>query len=209
MGLDSTTTSLFLFLATGIGAALAGGWHCAGMCGPIAALATSRRATFLYQLGRLIAYALLGSLAGALGEKAFGWIPENRRWIVSLVFALFSLWVLMSVWRLDFANKLQKYLWAHRPRRSPTLDFLSLGLLNGFLPCSWLYGFLVVGAGTGRPLTSAFLMICLWLGALPWLLFFSFLGHNIKRFSKPSVWVERFLFVAIVLGLIAQHFHVH
>ena len=209
LGLDLVGSPNFLFMTTGLGVALAGGWHCAGMCGPIATLATNKKATFLYQLGRVIAYVGLGALAGLFGERAFGWIPEDRRWIVSLALGLLSFWILLSVWKFDFAQKVQKFFWGHRPRRFPTLDYLCLGLLNGFLPCSWLYGFLVVAAGTGHAFTAAFLMFCLWLGALPWLLFFSFLGDKIKRYSKPSPWIERILLAAVAFGLLAQHLHVH
>src|SRR5512141_219921 len=61
-------------------ASLLGSLHCAGMCGPFVAFATLRvkeaspRAQsrghtlqFAYHSGRLLAYAILGTLAGILG----------------------------------------------------------------------------------------------------------------------------------------------
>ncbi|MEL6106783.1 MAG: sulfite exporter TauE/SafE family protein [Planctomycetota bacterium] len=71
-------------------ASVLGSTHCVGMCGPLAlwasgALDQSRQKvlanTSLYHLGRLFTYAMMGLLAGGIGElvtsaakqSAFGW----------------------------------------------------------------------------------------------------------------------------------------
>jgi sulfite exporter TauE/SafE len=59
-----------LWMLAGMG--LAGSLHCAGMCGPLAALAASGRRAWLefplYLIGKASAYIFLGTLVGALGE---------------------------------------------------------------------------------------------------------------------------------------------
>jgi sulfite exporter TauE/SafE len=42
-----------------------------------------------------------------------------------------------------------------------------LGFFSGFLPCGWLYTFLIAGAATKNPLASALTLFLFWLGTLP------------------------------------------
>ncbi len=195
------------FVASSLGAALLGGWHCAGMCGPLATLASNKKAAFLYQAGRLMMYVTLGVISALFGERLFGWIPSNQRWILTLILGGLSFWILLSVWKFDAAIKMQKWLWRRRPRQHPNLDFLYLGALNGLLPCSWLYGFLAVAAGIHQVLPAMVLMSCLWLGSLPWLLSFSWLGGQLRLLAPTQPWIRHALLVAVLLGLFAQHLH--
>lgn len=199
-----TEGSDLAFVAGAVSVAFLGSWHCAGMCGAIAALAPRPKLAALYQLGRLLSYVCLGLLAGQFGETVLGWIPDDRKWIVSALLGLLSLWVLLSVWRLEFPMKMQRFLWRHRPRSKESLDFLSIGILNGFLPCHWLYGFVLVAAGTGSAAKGGALLFSLWLGSLPWLLGASSLGVFAKKFFPSSPWVARVLLVVVIVGLLLQ-----
>lgn len=199
--------SFWIFVGTSLGAALFGGWHCAGMCGPLAALASNRRAVFLYQAGRLGTYLLLGLAASLAGERLLSLVPPESRWALTLVAGLFSAWILLSTWRLGLAENLQKWLWRHRPRGRVFSEFFFLGVFNGLLPCSWLYGFIFVAAGLAHPPRALALMFCLWAGSLPWLLGFSFLGGRIRAAGASSPWFSRVLFASVLLGLVAHHLH--
>ena len=58
---------------------LAGSFHCIGMCGPIAFIIPVDRTskakmfyqTFLYNIGRLISYSLIGVLFGFIGKGLY------------------------------------------------------------------------------------------------------------------------------------------
>jgi hypothetical protein len=177
------------------------------MCGPIAALSTKPKTIALYQTGRLFTYISLGALAGAFGSGVLQWIPEERKWLVTMSLGILALWVLLANWNLEFPMRLQKFLWRHRPRGGETTEFLSLGILNGLLPCHWLYGFLMVAAGFGHPLKGGILLACLWAGSLPWLLGASSLSRIAQDWSPGSrKWISRGLLVTVVLGLILQGF---
>ena len=80
---------------------LVGSLHCAGMCGPLAlALPVSGSSTvsfttgrFAYNLGRVVAYCLLGFVFGLLGKTLF--LAGIQRWIsialgVALLAGLFA-----------------------------------------------------------------------------------------------------------------------
>lgn len=206
LSLPDLDMSNALFVGSAVSVAFLGSWHCAGMCGPIAALSTKPKTIAFYQAGRLLTYVSLGALAAAFGSKVLGWIPDDRKWIVTLLLGLMSFWVLLSSWNLEFPRKLQRLLWSHRPRGTDFTNFFSLGLLNGLLPCHWLYGFLMVAAGFGQPLKGGLLLFCLWLGSVPWLLGASSLSHVARRWSSESRWIARALMLTVVLGLILQGF---
>lgn len=208
MSLPGLESSITVFVTSSVGVAFLGSWHCAGMCGPIAALAKNPRNIVLYQLGRLITYGSLGALAGAFGAGILGWIPDDRKWIVTVLLGVLSFWVLLSTWKLEFPRRLQRFLWSRRPRANETAEFFSLGVLNGLLPCHWLYGFLMIAAGFGGPAKGALLLACLWIGSVPWLVGASTLGQLARRWSSDSKWVPRLLMVTVVLGLILQGFMV-
>lgn len=207
--MNTDASMLFLFVGS-LGTALLGGWHCAGMCGPLALLSKSRMTTALYQFGRLLSYLALGAAAGYVGEHFLHHIPDEARWISGIILGLLALWVLLSSWKLGLFDRLRTFLWRNRPKGGPHLEFFSIGLLNGFLPCTWLYGFLILGAGLQDPLKSMVLMLSLWLGSLPWLLSVAFLGERLRsHFQGARSWAMPLLMVAVIFSLLAHHIHVH
>ena len=95
-----------------VGLGLASGFHCIGMCGPIAlSLGITRKQSvnfylqnIIYQLGRVVSYAFLGGIFGLLGE-GFSLIGFQR---YLTIFAGLML-ILMSSFSLgnnDFSNKI-------------------------------------------------------------------------------------------------------
>ncbi len=106
--------SEFFFFMGALGAAVVGGWHCAGMCGPIAALGRGRLAQVAYQLGRLTSYLALGAFAGVTGAHVLHLLPREHLWVASAVLGVLALWLMLSVWKLGALNRLQKFLWRKR-----------------------------------------------------------------------------------------------
>ena len=169
-------------------ASLLGSLHCAGMCGGFVALYAGdpgRRdgvtvGHVAYNLGRLMAYAVLGALAGALGAALDlgGAVLGFQRAAAAVAGAFIALW--------GFALLLES-LGQHVPRFGPppwlhgsvsrgvrliagwrpVTRALAVGLLTGCLPCGWLYAFVVTAAGTGSAAVGAALMSVFWLGTLP------------------------------------------
>lgn len=191
--------------------ALLGGWHCAGMCGPIATLASSSKEAFYYQAGRLLSYLLLGFLGGRIGQIPFqmGWAlaPGPRLWI-NLAIAGVAAWLMLTTWKLKVPLRLYRYLWQARTSSRWINGHFALGVLNGFLPCVWLYGFLVAGIASGIAIMPVILMGALWLGSLPWLMGFSFFGGRIfqwlRKRPRAFPYVQITLMTALFLALIGH-----
>ncbi|HUK61913.1 MAG TPA: sulfite exporter TauE/SafE family protein [Dongiaceae bacterium] len=176
-------------------ASLLGSPHCAGMCGGFVAFYAGggagagpggggRGAGWLphaaYNGGRLVSYALLGIVAGALG------VGVDRMGALAGVgrVAAVGAGLVMAVWggatllasagvRMPLppppallGNRLGATLKAVR-EQPPAVRALVMGLVTTLIPCGWLYAFVAVAGGTAHPLAGAAVMALFWLGTLP------------------------------------------
>lgn len=178
-------------------ASLVGSLHCAGMCGPIAALASGssqkcdsasgceskrrpRGTTLCYQAGRLLTYLVIGIIAGSLGAALdlggdlVGW-QRGAAWIAGLTSVTIGAAVLIRMWwgkyfHLPLPKFLTQFIVSVRKLSatwSPRKRAWALGMVTGLLPCGWLYTFVLVAAGTGTPWSGMLVMALLWAGAVP------------------------------------------
>lgn len=213
-----------LFLPTLL-ASLAGGLHCAGMCGPFSAACGFEPhgpARFVRQLpyhcGRLLTYGALGGAAGALGHAldlggklagfsrvsalvagltmiAFGLAPFVRRAQASS---------LVTLGRSAPSAGLFTRLFASFSKRAPMTRAFLLGLTTTLLPCGWLYAFVALAAGTGSFASGLTTMVAFWLGTVPWLLGASLgLRALVPRFGARARPVSALLIAASGVFLIA------
>ena len=165
------------------------------MCGPIALalphLSQSRTALvssrLLYNIGRVITYVILGALCGVFGGiiSAAGF----QQGLSIAMGVLIALGVLipsritnpilssgltgrlmqapMGLWRKLFASKGHTTLF-------------TIGLLNGLLPCGFVYIGLAAAAATGTPGSAALYMAMFGLGTVPVMLITSLAGKMIN-----------------------------
>lgn len=188
-------------------ASLVGSLHCAGMCGGIVALCVGGEPVarsrgwprhVAYNLGRLIAYATLGAASGAigaaidLGGKGLG-VPRLAAYAGGVAMILFGAVALLRARGASFTRVTGIALPA--PLRAAigrgiaaaaalpaATRGLVIGLLTAFLPCGWLYAFVVVAAGTGSVAGGALAMTAFWAGTVPVLLA---LGLGLERLAAP------------------------
>ncbi len=191
---------IYLILSSVLLASLIGSWHCVGMCGGlVTAVAKKPQAVGMYHLGRLIAYVLLGILAGFLGKYVFGsalngvlpWILASSMGITFIVIGIYS-WSgplhfnipkpLLSLYSKLFGKSLQ-------PGAGSILPAFIVGFFSAFLPCGWLYSFVLASTALKNPLYSALFLFTFWVGTLPALSFAPLLVQKIlhpiqRRFPK-------------------------
>jgi sulfite exporter TauE/SafE len=175
---DSTTLLPLAILS----ASLAGSLHCVSMCGGLmASVASSRASQVSYHLGRLLGYATLGALAGALGQSVLS--LSGQRWIVltsGIAMGLLFIAMGYSCWRTRGFHlwTLSKEHYARIFRvRAPWL----VGLGTAALPCGWLQMFVVGAIATQSPLKGAAYMALFWVGTLPALSFAQVLLRQVLR----------------------------
>lgn len=168
---------------------LAGSAHCVGMCGGLILNFTQSKTDLVwYHLGRLISYSLLGYLAGGLGSFIFDFkYSKSIATMTTLAFALglimvgisrflalprwlnphgFTRWFHMVVGSLS-KTVLSATLAPIFMSRAQFLKPLALGSLSGFLPCGWLYTYVIAAAATQSPWLGFISLAIFWVGTLP------------------------------------------
>ena len=168
---------------------LVGGPHCVAMCGAAcagigqAAGLRKTSALLLFQLGRILGYALLGALAAA-SMQGLGWLTVQSAalrpvWSMLHVAALvLGLVLLVQARQPMWLESAGRRVW--RSVRALAAGWgggapLLLGTLWALLPCGLLYSALLVAALAGGPLAGAMVMALFALGtsvsmlAGPWL----------------------------------------
>ena len=155
---------------------LAGGPHCAAMCGPACAAVTragaagSRRSMWSFQLGRLAGYTAAGAVAGS-AVQAFGWLATQTA-ALRPVWTLFHLCVL--AWGLMLLAQARQPMWVGaagrlawlrvRPLAAARGGVFAAGTLWTLMPCGLLYSALLVASLTGGAIEGAAAMALFALG---------------------------------------------
>lgn len=166
--------------------------HCAGMCGPIAlALPSAKNSSrpyfifsrILYNSGRVLTYTFLGLLIGFLGK---GIALAGYQQGISITLGLLLL--LMAIFSINPERITEKMGWMRKfyqfisrklgkkLQKPNALSFLSIGVLNGFLPCGIVYIALLASLAFGGIQESAAYMFLFGLGTFPMMLSLSLLG---------------------------------
>jgi sulfite exporter TauE/SafE len=156
---------------------MAGGPHCAAMCGAACAGVVrgsgrpAARAGWTFQAGRLLGYSTAGTAAGA-AVSAFAWLSQATA-ALRPVWTLFHLAVL--AWGLAllvlarqpaWVDGAGRSLWARvRPVAQARGGVLATGALWAFMPCGLLYSALLVASLSGGPLQGALCMALFAIGS--------------------------------------------
>ncbi|SDP97054.1 hypothetical protein SAMN05428975_4394 [Mucilaginibacter sp. OK268] len=161
---------------------LFGSVHCIGMCGPLAFAIPSFDARWwriiidktTYNAGRVMSYSLLGLLIGLLGRQL--WLAGLQQGVSvisglliigagfsRLIKVKFSKSRMMSGF-LAPVNRLISYALKHKA------GHFVVGILNGFLPCGFVYLALIGAVNTSSPYASASYMLWFGLGTFPLML---------------------------------------
>ncbi|WP_017257724.1 sulfite exporter TauE/SafE family protein [Pedobacter arcticus] len=173
---------------------LFGSLHCVGMCGPLAfAIPQQSESKWItlfkklsYNIGRAISYSFLGLLIGLLGKQL--WLAGLQQGISILSGILIIVAVAPQIIKYRksqnyvpnrFTQSVNKLIGKAIKNKA---GHLYLGLLNGFLPCGFVYLGLATAINTSNAYQSALFMLVFGLGTTP-LMLLAMLGVN---FSKPT-----------------------
>ncbi len=169
-------------LASALILGLFGSLHCLGMCGPIAFMLPVDRKhpqkrfaqTFIYHFGRLSAYAIIGLLFGLLGKsiQLFG-IQQQLSIAIGVLMILMILIpqrhldrfkVSRPIYRL--ISKIRSALGKELKKRTPD-TFLTIGFLNGLLPCGLVYVAVLGAIAMASPWQGSLYMFLFGIGTIP------------------------------------------
>lgn len=161
---------------------LLGSLHCVGMCGPIAFMLPVDRTNnlkkfgqvFIYHFGRLLAYGIIGVVFGMLGKglDIFG-MQQNLSITIGvlMIFVVLIPYKTFSKYNLSkpvykIIAKVKNRLGQELKKKSPD-TFLTIGFLNGFLPCGLVYMALFGAIAMGNPIEGGIYMVLFGIGTIP------------------------------------------
>ncbi len=167
-------------------------------------ISSKLKPSFLYNLGRVISYTILGGFVGALGS-VFSLSLKGKS-IISLLAGVFM--IIMGINMLGVTPKLRKIM----PRLPKSLTdkidskkndkgpFI-VGLLNGFMPCGPLQAMQLYALGTGSFITGALSMFIFSVGTVPLMFAFgAFSSILSSKFTKQMMKISAML--VIILGIV-------
>lgn len=193
---------------------LGSGFHCIGMCGPIAlsmGLTKQQALNFhlqntTYNLGRIVTYAFLGAILGIVGE-GFN-VAGIQQYLTVGVGILLIVMALFSFGGKDFASKipfLSKFLLSIKINLGKYLQkpgyysrFIT-GILNGFLPCGMVYMALTASLAAGGVWQGAAFMALFGLGTFPFMFAVVFFGNMMNTAFRIKV-LKIIPLMMIILG---------
>lgn len=180
---------------------LLGSFHCVGMCGPIAfMLPVDRTNSFkkvtqitMYHVGRLLSYSSIGLVFGLVGKGLyiFGFQQQLSIFIgVLMIIIILIPYKTFNNYNLSkpvfrIISKVKNALGSALKKKTAD-TFLTIGFLNGFLPCGLVYMALFAAIATGNTFEGSLYMLIFGLGTIP--------------LMTTAIYVSRFL-----NGSIRQH----
>ena len=200
-------------LLSGLILGLLGSLHCVGMCGPIAfMLPVDRQNSYrkvgqigVYHLGRLLAYSIIGLLFGLLGQSfyLFG-LQQQLSIVVGLLMIVLVLIPYKIIGRYHLSKPINRFISKIKTRLGTALKkrtadtFLTIGFLNGFLPCGLVYMAVFGAVATGNLLQGSLYMLLFGLGTIPLMTSAIYLGKFLNASVKQHIQRAVPIFVILI-----------
>lgn len=190
------------------------GFHCIGMCGPIAlALPIGQRSHFMkvisiltYNLGRVITYSILGIVFGLLGESLifFGFQQKLSigLGVVILLVTLFPYFKkkLPSL-SFPFISKLKSRI-ISQFEKSDLRSLFIIGSLNGLLPCGMVYIAIAGAVTSGTIINSISFMALFGLATIPFMFAVTYIGQLISLSTRNLIRKAQPFIIAVTAVLL-------
>lgn len=186
---------------------LAGSIHCIGMCGGIVgALCMSGKVKniYLYHIGRIVTYSLLGLTAGLLGQLlSISGLQQGLSILAGAVMVIFGLqlggwmkerWGALSSLRLPVGLLRQA-----AEGKSSRATFI-VGLFNGLLPCGMVYAALAIALKKNSLEEGTAVMTAFGLGTLPAFTIFTSMLQKLSPKAKGK-WLKAAALILILFGI--------
>lgn len=194
--------------------------HCIGMCGGIVIAYSSTKldenstkinqtlAHLLYSFGRVTTYMTLGALFGFIGSVIS--FSNTANGVLLIIAGIIMMLVGTSLGgKLKFLTKIEHSIqnsqWYHRYfkellRSENLTSFYMLGLLNGLLPCGFVYFFAITAASTASALDGALVMLIFGLSTIPAMFSLGFFVGMFKQLSLRDTMIKLAALSVIIYG---------
>ncbi|HXJ97736.1 MAG TPA: sulfite exporter TauE/SafE family protein [Gelidibacter sp.] len=195
---------------------LLGSFHCVGMCGPIAFMLpvdrsnTSRKLIqiFTYHFGRLVAYSMIGLVFGVVGKGLYIFGLQQQLSITMGILMIAVVLIPTKIFnKYNFSKPIYKIISKVKSSLGQALKkktpdtFLTIGFLNGFLPCGLVYMAVFASLAMGSAFKSSLYMVLFGIGTIPLMTTAIYLGKFLNATVKQRIQKAIPIFV-IIIGLL-------
>ncbi|OBX25610.1 hypothetical protein LX77_00420 [Gelidibacter algens] len=195
---------------------LLGSFHCVGMCGPIAFMLPVDRTNstkkvfqiFTYHFGRILAYSLIGLFFGLVGKSLyiFG-LQQQLSIAIGVLMIVVVLIPTKTFNKYNFSKPVYKLISKVKSSlgqalKKKTADtFLTIGFLNGFLPCGLVYMAVFASLAMNGALMGSLYMALFGIGTIPLMTSAIYLGKFLNTSIKQRIQKAIPIFV-VVIGIL-------
>ncbi len=191
---------------------LLGSFHCIGMCGPIAFMLPVDRSNSvkkisqiaIYHFGRLLAYSIIGLIFGLIGKSLYIFGYQQQLSIIIGVFMILIVVIPQKTFnKYNFSKPIYKLISKVKSAlgsalKKKTMDtFLTIGFLNGFLPCGLVYMALFAAMAGGNAANGSLYMAVFGLGTIPLMTTAIYFSHFLKGTARQRI--QKIIPVFVVL----------
>ncbi|MBU1658849.1 sulfite exporter TauE/SafE family protein [bacterium] len=194
--------------------------HCIGMCGGIvvaystikidqkSSKMTQSMSHLLYSFGRVLTYTVLGAIFGALGGVATFSNNANGALLIfaGVVMILAGLSLMGKIKFLTIiehsfsSSNMYKNAFKKVLNSKSNLSFFVLGMLNGLLPCGFVYFFAITAASTADPFYGALVMFIFGVSTIPAMFMLGFLTSLFNQTSFRNMMMSLSSIAVILYG---------
>lgn len=199
--------------------------HCIGMCGGIVVAYSSTKiddkfskarqtiSHILYSLGRVSTYTILGAIFGFVGGVVTFDNTTSGIMLLSTGFLMILVGISLSG-KLKFLtniehsvskSKLYQQTFRSLIGSNTLTSFYLLGMLNGLLPCGFVYVFAITAASTGSAFWGAFVMLIFGLSTLPAMFSLGFFVGIFKQTSLRNLFITIASILVILFGIYVMY----
>lgn len=193
-----------------------GSFHCVGMCGPIAFMLPVDRTNsvkkivqiFTYHFGRILAYSIIGLIFGLVGKSLYIFGLQQQ---LSIAIGVLMIAVILMPTRIfnkyNFSKPIYRMISKVKSAmgqafKKKTADtFLTIGFLNGFLPCGLVYMAVFASLGMESSLKGSLYMALFGIGTIPLMTSAIYLGKFLNATVKQRIQKAIPIFV-VVIGIL-------
>ena len=207
-----------MFLLSALTLGFLGSFHCIGMCGPIAILLPEKSGSKLsiilgkiyYNLGRLFTYSILGLITGLIGFSfSSNGLQSELSIFAGIAVLIYSLILIFGLQPISHTSAYGKFYSVFRKQfkklfsKNSSLTLFLIGVMNGLLPCGFVYIALMGALSTGNPLNGMAYMAMFGLATFPAMIAVSFIGNfsgiHFRSFVKKATPVVGLLLAFILI----------
>ncbi|MBX7093643.1 MAG: sulfite exporter TauE/SafE family protein [Flavobacteriales bacterium] len=190
-----------MFLPVAFSLGFLGSFHCMGMCGPIALALPLNRKNYLtmvigsaaYNFGRVFTYSAIGLVFGLIGQGLF--IAGYQNFLSLTLGILILLSLIFSAWANRLGNNAVIFRIVNGLKskfiplfnKKSTGGLFLIGMLNGLLPCGFVYMGITGSIATGSAIYGALFMAFFGLGTLPAMMAMNMVGGIVSVNFRNNV----------------------